>query len=367
MAKLDQPDAAEVYALSRGIESAASQGGQLTDTQALLLQAICVSMTGFEATIGAPPIEPAGLAEALAERTLEFRARIVQLMVLLGLVLRPIPPGVVAQIGAFADALGVEENMVKVAQEFAAGSLGLAAFDFERNGYTTEWSAQDAAALHTSGAMSGAWDAVVNDPSLVARWVDLEKLPEGTLGRRITEFYRARGFVYPGRAGSAPPFLAQHDWVHLVADYGTTVESELEVFAFIARANDDLHAFSLLAMVVSLFETGYLRSGAGLFESSPGHLSEQGMATRVGDAMRRGAQCLGSIDYLRLDWFALAEMTVEEARLHFGVREKSPAAVAAGSVGPWEPGGISPFQVQCGEQRAAGEGRRYESFGASVG
>jgi hypothetical protein len=44
----------------------------------------------------------------------------------------------------------------------------------------------------------------------------------------------------------------------------------------------------LLAMVVSLFETGYLRTGAGLFESSPGHLSHEGMATRVADAMRGG-------------------------------------------------------------------------------
>ena len=118
--------------------------------------------------------------------------------------------------------------------------------------------------------------------------------------------YQARGFGFPGAPGSAPPLLAQHDWVHVLADYGTTVECELEVFAFIARANDDMRAFSLLAMVVSLFETGYLRTGAGLFESDPGHLSVgAGMAIRVADAMRRGALCHDavtgddSIDFLR--------------------------------------------------------------------
>ena len=74
----------------------------------------------------------------------------------------------------------------------------------------------------------------------------------------------------PGRPGSTPPLLACC-WVHVLADYGTTVEARLEVFAFIARANDDMRGFSLLAMVVSLFETGYLRRGAGLFEASPGH------------------------------------------------------------------------------------------------
>ena len=98
--------------------------------------------------------------------------------------------------------------------------------------------------------------------------------------------------MYPGRPGSAPPLLAQHDWVHVLADYGTTVESELEVFAFIARANDDMRAFSLLAMVVSLFETGYLRTGAGLFEARPG-TSRGARGDRVADAMRRGALVKG--------------------------------------------------------------------------
>ena len=173
-------------------------------------------------------------------------------------------------IELFAAELGVEEGMLEVTVGVRPGSLGLAAFDFERNGYTSTWTDDDAAALHTTSAPSTAWDSAVADPALAERWEKLQELPAGTLGRRMTEFYRARGFVYPGRPGSAPPLLAQHDWVHLLADFGTTVESELEVFAFIARANDDPRAFSLLAGVVSLFETGYLRTGAGLFESLPG-------------------------------------------------------------------------------------------------
>src|SRR4029077_19925827 len=133
----------------------------------------------------------------------------------------------------------------------------------------------------TSTELDVAWQLSVDDPPLAEMWCGLESLAAGTLAKRITEFYRARGFAYPGRQGSAPPLLAQHDWVHVLADYGTKVESELEVFAFIARANDDPRGFSLLAMVVSLFETGYLRSGAGLFEAFPGQLSQAGMAVRM--------------------------------------------------------------------------------------
>jgi hypothetical protein len=363
-ANLKPPDAAEVEILSRGVVSAVSPPDGLTDMQKLLLDALFKAMTGYPVTLEAPELDPAAFAAALALRTIEFRSRIVQIMVLLGLVLRPLPPQVAERIARYAAELSVDEGMLEVAKRFAAGSLGLAAVDFERNGYTSTWTPKDTSALHSSQALASAWDASVADPALAARWRELEQLAPGTLGRRMADFYRARGFIYPGRPGSAPPLLAQHDWVHVLADYGTTVESELEVFAFIARANDDMRAFSLLAMVVCLFETGYLRTGAGLFESSPGHLAEHGMATRVADAMRRGALCRGSVDFLRTDWFALAYLAVPEVRAHFSVPPKSEAAVAAGSVGPWERGGISPFQVAAGAALAESHGAAYESFGA---
>ena len=352
------PDAAEVVVLTRGIKSATAPATGLTEVQRVLIQAIAEAMTGFPGDLDAPPITAEEFAAALAHRHEPFRDRIVQLMVLSALVLRPIPVEVVARVADFARELGIDDGMLKVAQEFAAGTLGLAAFDFERNGYTSTWSAPDA--LHTSHGLASAWDLVVDDAALAARWEALEDLAPGTLGRRITEFYRARGFAYPGRPGSAPPLLAQHDWVHVVADYGTTVESELEVFAFIARANEDMRAFSLLAMVVSLFETGYLRTGAGLFESDAGHLSRSGVAARLADAMRRGAQCTGSIDFLATDWFALAHLSVEEVRAHFGVPPKR----GVGSPGPWEPGGISPYQLRAGRAHAEAQGRPYDAFGA---
>jgi hypothetical protein len=119
-------------------------------------------------------------------------------------------------------------------------------------------------------------------------------------------------------------------------------------------------------MVVSLFETGYLRSGAGLFEASPGQLSREGVATRVADAMRRGALVHGSVDFLGVDWFELAPLTLAEVREHFGIVPKREAAERAGSVGPWEPGGISEFQWAAGKALAQAQDRPYEPYGAAV-
>jgi hypothetical protein len=277
-------------------------------------------------------------------------------MILGALVLRPIPPEVSARLERFADELSVGDDMLDITHELAFGSLGLASVDFDRAGYTKGWSTEAHDALHTSTALASAWDLSVHDDELAGRWRALEDLPAGTLGRRLTEFYRERGFHYPGTPGSAPPLLAQHDWVHLVADYGTQVESELEVFAFIAEANSDPRGFSLLAMVVSLFETGSLPSAAGVFEALPGHLSHEGVAVRVADALRRGSEVEGGVDFLAVDWFELAHLPVEVVREHFGVIEKSPGARSAGSVGPWEPGGLSEFQRAAGlALDAAGE------------
>ena len=355
----------ETAATARGIATAVSPPGGLTGLQRILLESVLKAMTGHAIPLdGFEPLGPAELADVLRLRNLAFRTRIVQIMLLAALVLRPLPGSVVDQVGACATELNVDESLIGVARMFASGSLGLAAIDFERNGYTSEWRADSASELHTSKELATAWDLAVDDPELAGRWSDLGRLPEGTLGRGVFALYQTRGFVFPGLPGSAPPLLAQHDWVHVLADYGTTVESELEVFAFIARANDDMRAFSLLAMVISLFETGYLRTGAGLFESSPGHLSShEGVAERIADAMRRGALCrdsllgVDSVDYLHLDWFTLAELPLTEVRQRFSVVDKAPEAIAAGSVSPWDPEGISEFQREAGKELARRQNR----------
>lgn len=357
------PDAAEAAFLLRGFVSATTGPDGTTEIQRLLFEAVTRALTGHRVdTHAAAPVTAGEFAAGLSRRDLAFRTRIVQIMVLGEMVLSPIPTQVSDQVAAFADELGVADDLVSVARSFAEGSLGMAAVDFERNGYLDGTSQGDG--LHTSQALTSAWQAVPDDPALAARWTSLGGLDEGTIGRGVHDFYLSRGFAFPGLPGSAPPLLAQHDWVHVLADYGTTVENEIEVFGFIARANDDPRAFSLLAMVVSLFETGYLARGAGLFESDRGHLSRTGMTDRLADALRRGALTRGSTDFLGLDWFTLADRPVAVVRRELALPPKSSGALVAGSVGPWEAGGISSYQLAAGRRLAEQQHRAYDSYGA---
>jgi hypothetical protein len=368
--RMGPPDAAEARTIVGGVAGAVAPGGrELTSLQRLLIESVCESMTGFVVPAQhVPRLDPHEFALAMAGRDEGFRHRMLQYMLLSALVLVPLPEDVVSRIDAYAAELGVHNDMLRIAHRYARGSFGLALFDFQRSGYMESWDPVHTEVLHTSRELAEAWQQCTQDEELAAQWEALRALPEGTLGREVAKFYDARGFSFPGRPGSAPPQLAQHDWVHVLAEYGSTVECEIEVFAFIARANDNPSAFSLLAMVISLFETGYLASGAGLFEYDRGHLSHQGMAVRLADAMRRGALLAahaGGPDLLQIDWFAYADRPLVELREQFGVVPKAEHAVAVGSVTAWERGGISPYQFDCGRKAAEAAGRKYESYGAS--
>jgi hypothetical protein len=364
----EPPDAAEARLIAGGVAAAIAPDSGLTRLQRYMIEALTESMTGFAIPVTAiPKLGPEAFARVMHRRDAPFRSRMVQFMLLGELVLVPLPPEVVGRVEEYAAELGVDDAILKIARRYASGSLGLALIDFQRSGYMEEWSPASTAHLHTARALEEAWEMRCDEPELAARWAALADCPDGSLGQGIWRFYAARGFSFPGLPHSAPPLLAQHDWVHVVADYGSTVEAEIEVFAFIARANDDPRAFSLLAMVISLFETGYLSSGAGLFTYDRGHLSRDGMPVRLADAMRRGAlvgAAAGGPDLLTVDWFELADQPIETVRAEFGVVPKSERALAAGSVDPWSPGGISPYQYESAQAAARAASRDYDSFGA---
>jgi hypothetical protein len=368
-AKLDPPDAAEARLIAGGVAAAVSPAGGLTSLQRVMIEAVTESMTGFVVPLSVlPRLEPDEFARALSRRDELFRGYMLRFMLLCALVLNPLPEEVVDRVDVYARELGVKNDMLRVAHRFARGSFGLALVDFQRSGYMETWGPSHSPVLHTSNELDDPWQQVVRDEQLAKRWESLRDLPHGALGREVVKFYDARGFVFPGRPGSAPPLLAQHDWVHVLAGYGSTVESEIEVFGFIARANDDPRAFSLLAQVVSLFETGYAASGMGLFQYDRGHLSHQGVAVRLADALRRGALSAAanhSIDFLAVDWFEHAELPIDDVRDQLGIVAKDPRAIEAGSATPWEPGGISAYQYRAGHQAAQQHHRRYDSYGAA--
>lgn len=349
------PGREEIRLICGGVHTNAAPDSGWTELQHVLLCAMCEGLSGFEFDPAwyDDVVTPMDLAHGLARRDEFVRARILQQVVLHAMVVNPTPPEVVERIGQVATALGVGEHFLGRVEKYGPESYDAALTDFARNGYSGDFAARHRPVLGTDRDIGDGWGVVDDDSQLAHKWAALEDCPAASLGREVWEFYMSRGFAFPGSPGSAPPLLAQHDWVHVLADYGTTLENELEVFGFIARADDDPRGFSLLAMVVGLFETGAIPQAGGLFEANAGHLAVEGMSTRLADAMRRGAlaQADGDVDknFLAVDWFDYADLPVEDVRRRFQIPAKSDKAVAAGSVGPWHPDGISEFQRAAGD------------------
>ena len=364
---LNPPEVDEVHHIAFGIRSACMDGDSLTELQCTVLDALTESMTGVAIdSTDFVPMTAAEFAEGMAGRNEIFRMRLVHVMELGRMILTDPSPEVSAKVLDFAAELSMPDDMLEDMRDYLDTSRQLVANDIDRSAYIGDLDLSEFSPLRTADDNVYAWTNTVVRPELAARWRALGELDKGTLGRGVFDFYQARGFHFPGEEGSAPPILAQHDWVHVLADYGSTVESELEVFSFISRASHDPRAFTLLAMVINLFQTGQLESAAGIFEADGGHLDTHGMADRLADAFRRGALTSGQPEFLATDWWSLADKPVDEVREMFTVVPKAEKALAAGSVGPWEAGGISPFQDQAGRELAAAEGREYDSFGASV-
>ena len=189
-----------------------------------------------------------------------------------------------------ARARGRRLHCMRVARRYATGSLGLALIDFQRSGYMETWDpTHTGAAAHGACARRGVGECAATTRSSRRGGQRLRGLSR-RLARagHVAKFYDARGFVVPRPAAAARRRCSRSTTgCTCSTDYGSTVECEIEVFGFIARANDDPRGFSLLAMVVSLFETGYLPSAAGSVRSTTaGTCRTKGMA---GAARRRDA------------------------------------------------------------------------------
>jgi len=350
----DQVDEAvsvdEAVLIARGIASAIKPEGGLETVQVSLLGAVIEALLDVRVDLSSlDPLQAGELAEGLSERSEEFRRRVVHHMVLGELVLRPIPPEVARRVAAYADALGIDDQFVRIARRYAQGGFGLAWVDLHRSGFTEHWEMARLDQLKTDVKLEHQLAAGVEDPALAAVWADFQDYSPGTLGRGVWDMYRGRGFGLPGSQGGASAYLAQHDFVHVLADYGTNLNGELEVFSLIGRADPDPKGFAWIATLVGLFETGYV-ADAGFFtgDLKERRLDSPATHARVADALYRGRMLCDRLgtDLLEIGYHEFADQSIDDVRAELGFVPKSERALAAGSPGAFDIEGMSRIQQE---------------------
>lgn len=337
--------AEQASVMARGVLSAIRDGDQLTQVQSGLMSAVFESQ--FDLRVDIAQLEPISETELAAEMSGlndEARRRVVQLMVLGELVLRPIPSDVARRVAGYADALAIDDQFVRIARRYAQGGFGLAWIDLHQSGFVEHWELAGTGQLKTTVKLEHQLAAGVEDAQLAEAWAAFQDLAPGSLGREVWNMYRSRGFGLPGTTGGASAYLAQHDFVHVLADYGTNLKGEFEVFSLIGRADPDPKGFAWIATLVGLFETGYV-ADAGFFSGdlTEPRLVESEMHDRVADALYRGRVLrdrLG-VDLLEIDYHEHAHRSVADVCADLGLAPKSDRAVDAGSPGAFDLNGMT--------------------------
>ncbi len=317
--------------IARGVVSAiAPDDGGLTEVQLSFLGAILEALTGRPLDLASlEPLDPDGLAGALGSRPLAFRTRWSTSWCWASSSYgRSRPPwrgGSRSTPRRSASTTGSSESpgATPRAPSVWRGSTCTGAAS------PSTGSGREPTSCARRSRLEHQLAAGVEDRELAECWLSFADLDPGTLGRGVWEMYRSRGFGLPGTVGGASAYLAQHDFVHVLADYGTDLDGELEVFALIGRADPDPKGFAWLATLVGLFETGYV-ADAGFFtgDLQERHLETGAMHVRIADALRRGRDlCDGlGVDLFEVDFHQLAGRPVPEARAELGLGPKGRGA-----------------------------------------
>lgn len=311
------PDAADAPTTLAAVLAAFAPAGGLDELQHALLADIARLLYGLDLDEITPavPAVPALLPE-------ETRYHIVHLLVVLEFMEHPLRPEVADTVMEFADRLDVRLGILRDSRNFAHEHFAAVYFDLQRsNWYSGETVKESLHGRFWELLRSKlAYIGVVEDRKIAEKWRALRDCADGTWGRAVASFYENHGFPFPGEKHGIYELGARHDWVHVLADFETTPEGELDVFAFIAASMKDHRGVVLLAVTLGLFQNGSIKhvEMKRIGNAREDTLSDPGAIDRWADAFNRGARCpvdvMGSVDL-----FAHKDVPLDEARRMFGV------------------------------------------------
>lgn len=312
------PDDADAPAVLATVRSVFDGAGGLDPLGAAVFDGIAGSLYG---------IDPASLEAAPATLPADAARQAVSLMVVLEYVAHPLSREVTHAVEETAHRLGVHIQLVDDARSLADEHFRLLYMDLERQSwYTAETVHQSLRGRYVDLLRSKlAYEGVAPSRAIARKWEGLRDCAPGTWGRGVADFYERHHFPFPGQRHGIYELGARHDWVHVLADYETSPDGEIDVFAFIAASMGSERGLVLLAFTLGLFQNGSIHrvDGKVIDAARADTLDDPGGVPRFVDAFRRGRAC--TVDVMgTLDLFAHKDDPLDEVRTRFGVPPKSP-------------------------------------------
>jgi tellurite resistance protein len=190
-------------------------------------------------------ISPEELASVVKDS--EFAKRVISGGIVTACIDGEMNPKILEQLETFAHALNTDTKPLRAAWNLANHNLVLARFDIIRKslpGVKIKETFKDEGLLATVKQFLPLRGVTL--PEVTARYRELEKYPEGTLGRAFTNYLNENKFPFPGEAGAGPEIIVLHDCLHILGDYGTSAPEEIEIASFQVGCHFDEFIYGIL-------------------------------------------------------------------------------------------------------------------------
>ena len=319
--QLMQPDPAAAVLGLRAMKTIASAAGPIGPAQRGLMEAAKKIILRVDADIDTlPPVTPAELAAGFPGS--ELRQQFANGMLVMAVADGVPAPETLAKVEAFGAALGIASPVLADLRLLAEQHMLLFKLDFLRRGHIADIMKNE---LHNRGLFGFAKSVLgmrglMEDPALAARYRAWEKLPEGTLGRGLIDFYNKHGFSVPGERNGFPEAGLYHDFSHLLGGYSTEPEGEIEVASFTAGYKRE-RPFYIVLFVVLIFSTGVNMRPTPDDFVTVGLLGKPGMAERMLAAIERGSKVTEDLSD-NWDYWAWIELPIDEVRRRLNILPK---------------------------------------------
>ncbi len=320
---LIQPDPATALLGLRALKTIASASGPVGPAQRAMMEAAQKVILHTQADIDTlAPVTAAELAQGFAASP-EIRQQFANGMIVTAVADGPPSREAIAQVDTYAKALGISDPVLADLRLLADGYLTIFKLDFLRRGHIKDIFKNQ---LEQTGPLGLAKSVltmrgVMEDPALAARYRAWEKLPQGTLGRSLVDFYNKNGFGVPGERGGFPEAGLYHDFSHLLGGYSTEPEGEVQVAAFSAGYKRE-RPFYLMLFSILIFSTGVqMRPTAADFVTK-GVLGKPGIAELVLAAVGRGSKVNTDLSD-KWDYWAWIDLPIDEVRRRLNILPKA--------------------------------------------
>ena len=309
--------------MAKAVYSACYQNAWDSDLQPKFLNVIFKDLIGHDCDFNS--LDSISIEEFLNEVSDQSkRNETIDLMLTVEMLCPEISQAATESITTWAHRLGVDHSGLALLRDLANKSIALAQHDFYRNNYYHALDLADPnfAKLEDKYGLPAIMLTVEQSPELLAKYDALEFCPPGSLGRLLWEFYKRRGFLFPGSIGGVNQAVAHHDWIHVLSDYDSDGIGEMEVAAFSAMTTDSPGALMAFLGVLSIFQGGLLKSIVGTAPHLGHELEVANGPMRIADAIRRGKKC--STDLVtEIDFFNFANNDLNELRDKWNITAKA--------------------------------------------